>query len=78
MRITGAGLRKSHVHDAAITRESPNCHPAGARGTWRFETGQKPLPAAKLANASKPFYGLIVVLSDVFGAARSDPKFFGQ
>jgi IMP dehydrogenase len=23
-RITGAGLRESHVHDVAITRESPN------------------------------------------------------
>jgi IMP dehydrogenase len=24
MRITGAGLRESHVHDVTITRESPN------------------------------------------------------
>jgi len=24
IRITGAGLRESHVHDVAITRESPN------------------------------------------------------
>jgi IMP dehydrogenase len=24
VRITGAGLRESHVHDIAITRESPN------------------------------------------------------
>ena len=24
VRITGAGLRESHVHDVAITRESPN------------------------------------------------------
>ena len=23
-RITGAGLRESHVHDVTITRESPN------------------------------------------------------
>ncbi|OYV49854.1 MAG: hypothetical protein B7Z78_12735, partial [Rhodospirillales bacterium 20-60-12] len=23
-RITGAGLRESHVHDVAITREAPN------------------------------------------------------
>ena len=30
MRITGAGLRESHVHDVAITRESPNYHPSGA------------------------------------------------
>jgi len=26
-RITGAGLRESHVHDVAITREAPNYHP---------------------------------------------------
>ncbi len=30
MRITNAGLRESHVHDVAITRESPNYHPGGA------------------------------------------------
>jgi len=24
IRITGAGLRESHVHDVTITRESPN------------------------------------------------------
>jgi IMP dehydrogenase len=24
VRITGAGLRESHVHDIAITREAPN------------------------------------------------------
>ena len=24
LRITGAGLRESHVHDVAITREAPN------------------------------------------------------
>jgi len=24
VRITGAGLRESHVHDVAITREAPN------------------------------------------------------
>ena len=29
VRITGAGLRESHVHDVAITRESPN-YPMGA------------------------------------------------
>jgi len=29
MRITNAGLRESHVHDVAITRESPNYHPSG-------------------------------------------------
>ena len=23
-RITGAGLRESHVHDVAVTREAPN------------------------------------------------------
>ncbi len=28
VRITGAGLRESHVHDVAITRESPN-YPGG-------------------------------------------------
>jgi IMP dehydrogenase len=28
MRITSAGLRESHVHDVAITRESPNYHPS--------------------------------------------------
>src|ERR1019366_1834141 len=32
MRISGAGLRESHVHDVTITRESPNC-PSGG---WRF------------------------------------------
>ncbi|HTR12017.1 MAG TPA: IMP dehydrogenase [Roseiarcus sp.] len=30
VRITSAGLRESHVHDVAITRESPNYHPTGA------------------------------------------------
>ncbi len=30
VRITGAGLRESHVHDVMITRESPNYHPSGA------------------------------------------------
>src|ERR1700734_3736465 len=29
VRITNAGLRESHVHDVAITRESPNYHPTG-------------------------------------------------
>jgi IMP dehydrogenase len=29
MRISSAGLRESHVHDVAITRESPNYHPSG-------------------------------------------------
>src|ERR1700727_2960237 len=29
-RITSAALRESHVHDVAITRESPNYHPSGA------------------------------------------------
>ncbi len=29
VRITSAGLRESHVHDVAITRESPNYHPSG-------------------------------------------------
>ncbi len=29
VRITGAGLRESHVHDVSITRESPN-YPMGA------------------------------------------------
>jgi IMP dehydrogenase len=24
VRITGAGLRESHVHDVAVTREAPN------------------------------------------------------
>ena len=24
LRITGSGLRESHVHDVAITREAPN------------------------------------------------------
>ena len=28
MRITNAALRESHVHDVAITRESPNYHPS--------------------------------------------------
>jgi IMP dehydrogenase len=26
VRITGAGLKESHVHDVQITRESPNYH----------------------------------------------------
>ena len=26
VRISGAGLRESHAHDVAITRESPNYH----------------------------------------------------
>jgi len=29
MRISSAALRESHVHDVAITRESPNYHPGG-------------------------------------------------
>jgi IMP dehydrogenase len=29
IRITGAGLRESHVHDVMITREAPNYHPSG-------------------------------------------------
>ncbi len=29
MRTTSAALRESHVHDVAITRESPNYHPEG-------------------------------------------------
>jgi IMP dehydrogenase len=28
VRITGAGLRESHVHDVLVTRESPN-YPSG-------------------------------------------------
>jgi IMP dehydrogenase len=28
VRITGAGLRESHVHDIAVTREAPN-YPGG-------------------------------------------------
>jgi IMP dehydrogenase len=28
VRITGAGLRESHVHDVMITREAPNYHPS--------------------------------------------------
>src|SRR5215475_492923 len=27
VRITGAGLRESHVHDVTVTREAPNYHP---------------------------------------------------
>jgi IMP dehydrogenase len=30
IRITGAGLRESHVHDVMITREAPNYHPTGS------------------------------------------------
>jgi IMP dehydrogenase len=30
VRITGAGLRESHVHDVQITRESPNYQPSRA------------------------------------------------
>jgi IMP dehydrogenase len=26
IRLTGAGLRESHVHDVVITREAPNYH----------------------------------------------------
>ena len=29
IRITGAGLRESHVHDVMITREAPNYPSAG-------------------------------------------------
>jgi IMP dehydrogenase len=28
-RVSSAGLRESHVHDVAITRESPNYRPEG-------------------------------------------------
>jgi IMP dehydrogenase len=31
VRITGAGLRESHVHDVMITREAPNNHPNSGR-----------------------------------------------
>jgi IMP dehydrogenase len=31
VRITGAGLRESHPHDIAITKEAPNY---GAWGSW--------------------------------------------
>ncbi|NDA08808.1 MAG: hypothetical protein EBZ18_05310, partial [Alphaproteobacteria bacterium] len=27
VRITGAGLKESHVHDVTITREAPNYRP---------------------------------------------------
>jgi IMP dehydrogenase len=27
VRITGAGLRESHVHDVQLTREAPNYRP---------------------------------------------------
>jgi IMP dehydrogenase len=27
LRITGAGLRESHVHDVQVTREAPNYRP---------------------------------------------------
>lgn len=26
VRITGAGIRESHVHDVTITKEAPNYH----------------------------------------------------
>src|SRR5476649_814186 len=29
VRITGSGLRESHVHDVTVTREAPNYHPGG-------------------------------------------------
>ena len=29
VRITGAGLRESHVHDVVVTREAPNYHNSG-------------------------------------------------
>jgi IMP dehydrogenase len=29
VKITGAGLRESHVHDVSITREAPN-YPLGS------------------------------------------------
>ena len=29
LRITGAGLRESHVHDVAVTREAPNYRAEG-------------------------------------------------
>ncbi|MHC8510004.1 MAG: IMP dehydrogenase [Rhodospirillales bacterium] len=29
LRVTGAGLRESHVHDVTITREAPNYRPTG-------------------------------------------------
>jgi 16S rRNA (cytosine967-C5)-methyltransferase len=33
VRITGAGLRESHVHDVTITREAPN-YPSGDYADW--------------------------------------------
>ena len=29
VRVTGAGLRESHVHDVTVTREAPNYNPEG-------------------------------------------------
>ena len=43
-RITNAGLRESHVHDVAITRESPN-YPTGAVGADRFASPWASWPA---------------------------------
>jgi IMP dehydrogenase len=42
LRITGAGLRESHVHDVAIMREAPNYRQALAglhRFAGRFDHG---------------------------------------
>ena len=30
VRVTSAGMRESHVHDLAITREAPNYQPGGS------------------------------------------------
>ena len=45
VRITGAGLRESHVHDIAITREAPNYRPIVDADVprWR-DAGANPLP----------------------------------
>ena len=36
IRITGSGLRESHVHDVMITEEAPNYRPAPELAQCRF------------------------------------------
>jgi len=56
VRITGAGLRESHVHDIAITREAPN---------YRFLGSPSPRPSPRKRGEGELQYWLRIAF-DVF------------
>ena len=61
VRITGAGLRESHVHDVTVTREAPNYHPwrAVAACACLLENSRSrffcPLPRCRFTPGQSPF-----------------------